>query len=386
MKGKYFLSMIFLLVFVLIFGCGGSQKARKAQSVVDSPGIHYDRGKVLLNQEKYNDAMFEFKQANSLDPKYAPAYEGMAWIYLEEGNLKSANEMADKALDLDGKWVLAKIVRAKIRAKEGKYDDAIKEARNAIEDIPKSTVSDKKGATVQGYMTLGDIYREANMYNEAQDAYSKVLEIDKANMQADKAIKDLAAYKSAVAGQRPELKKIAAQKEITRADVAVLFALELPLQKIFRQAPSAQQAGFRPPTEGIMGKKEAPQSGEMLPPDVSKDYWAQSFIKEVLDKNVMEVAPDGNFNPGEKVDRAEFARLIEKFLVRYWNDPAMETKFFGEASPYADVNNTSPVFNAVMTVSSRGIMPGFDDGTFKPLGPVSGTEALNIIRNMKSKL
>jgi hypothetical protein len=39
-----------------------------------------------------------------------------------------------------------------------------------------------------------------------------------------------------------------------------------------------------------------------------------------------------------------------------------------------------------MTVSSRGIMPGFDDGTFKPLGPVSGTEALNIIRNLKSKL
>ncbi|MEJ2636662.1 MAG: S-layer homology domain-containing protein [Calditrichia bacterium] len=386
MKMKYLVFLNLLFIVIYMFGCGGAQKARKAESIVDSPGIHYDRGKTLLDQEKYTDAMFEFKQAQSLDPKYAPAYEGMSWVYLEDGDLKNAQEMADKSLDLDGKWVLAKIVRAKIMAKQGKYDDAIKEANNAIKDIPKSSYPNKKRATVEGYMTLGDIYKEANMYNEAQDAYGKVLEIDKANMKADKAIKDLAAYKSAVAGQRVELQKIAAQKEITRADVAVLFVLELPLQKIFREAPQAQQAGWRPPTAPVMGKKEAVETGNALPPDVAEDNWARSFIQEALEKGVLEVMPDENFHPADKVDRAEFARLIEKFLVRYWNDPTLETKFFGQTSPFADVNNTSPVFNSVMVVSSRGIMPGMEDGTFQPLGPVSGTEALNIIRNLKSKL
>lgn len=386
MKRNLIIILSVFTILLLLVGCGGPQKARKAMSVVDSPGIHYDRGKNLLDQEKYNDAMFEFKQANSLDPKYAPAYEGMAWIYLEQGNLKTAKEMADKALDLDGKWVLAKIVRAKVKAKEGKYKDAIKEVKNAIKDIPKSTVSDKKSAKIQAYMTLGDIYKEAGMYNDAQDAYSVVLEIDKANMKADRAIKELAAYKSAVAGQRPELQKIAAQKEITRSDVAVLFVLELPLEKIFREAPQRQQAGWRPPTEAVMGKPEAPAMNEGLPPDVPADHWARSFIKEALEKGVLEVTPDGKFHPDEKVNRAEFARLIEKFLMRYWNDPTLETRFFGQTSPFADVNSTSPVFNAIMTVSTRGIMTGFDDGTFKPLGPVSGTEALNIIRNLKSKL
>jgi len=381
-------SIIFfgLVLFIFLLACGGAQKARKAKSVVDSPPIHYDRGMKLMDEGKFSDAMFEFKQAKSLDPKYAPAYEGMAWIYLEQGNLKTAKEMADKALDLDGKWVLAKIVRAKVKAKEGKSKDAIKEIKNALKNIPKSTVTNKKKATVLGYMTLGDVYKEADMYNEAQDAYSQVLALDKTNMKADKAIKDLAAYKSAIAGQRPELRKIASQKEITRADVAVLFALELPLQKVFRQAPQAKQAGWRPPTEAVMGKKEAPKPEEMLPPDVPATHWAKSFIKEVLDKGVLEVGPNGNFDPDAKVNRAEFARLIEKFLVRYWNDPSLETKFFGQTSPFADVNNTSPVFNGIMTVSTRGIMPGFDDGTFKPTGPVSGTEALNIIRDLKSKL
>ena len=385
---KYKILILFIAVFMVVYllGCGGGEKARAPMSHVDSPAIHYDRGKSLLEQEKYQDAMYEFQQAKSLDPKYSPAYEGMAWVYLDEGDLSSAMEMANKSLDLDGKWVLAKIVRAKVKAKEEKYEDAIKEAKNAIDDTPKSSVPNKKQATVEGYMTLGDVYKEASMYNEAQDSYSKVLELDKANMKADKAIKDLAAYKSAVAGQRSELQKIAGQKQISRSDVAVLFVLELPLQKIFREAPSTQQAAFRPPTEPVMGQKDAIQTGEVLPPDVPADHWAKSFIKESLEKGVLELMPDNNFHPDEKVDRAEFARLIEKFLIRYYNDPSLETKFFGQVSPFADVNNTSPVFNSIMTVSSRGVMPGFDDGTFKPLGAVSGTEALNIIRNLKSKL
>ncbi len=386
MKWKLSILLLSLVVLVYFVGCGGGQKARKAQSVVDTPEIHYDRGKSLLDQEKYKDAMDEFQQAISLNPRFAPAYEGMAWINLEEGNLTAAMENANKSLDLDGKWVLAKIVRSKVKAKQGKYEDAINEARDAINDVPKSTVPDKKRATVEGYMTLGDVYKEANRYNEAQDAYSKVLELDKTNMKADKAIKDLAAYKSAIAGQRPELQKIAGQKEITRSDVAVLFALELPLQKVFREAPKPTQAGFRPPTAPTMGQTEQIKTGAALPPDVPADHWAKSFIQECIEKGVLEVLPDNNFHPDEKVNRAEFARLIEKFMVRYWNDPSLETRFFGQVSPFADVNNTSPIFNAIMTVSSRGIMPGFDDGTFKPLGPVSGTESLNIIRNLKSKL
>ena len=44
----------------------------------------------------------------------------------------------------------------------------------------------------------------------------------------------LAEYQAAVAGQSPELKKIAAQKEVTRADIAVLMVTELPIDKIIR--------------------------------------------------------------------------------------------------------------------------------------------------------
>jgi hypothetical protein len=39
-----------------------------------------------------------------------------------------------------------------------------------------------------------------------------------------------------------------------------------------------------------------------------------------------------------------------------------------------------------MTVSTRNWMPGYEDGTFRPMGNVSGTEALNIIRKLKAEL
>ncbi len=379
-------TFITLSFFALFLSCGSSEKAREARSEVDTPEVHYDRGKALINKDNYNDAMFEFKQATSLDPKFAPAYEGMAWVYLDQNDLKAAEEAANKALDLDGKWVLAKLAKARIKAKQEKYKDAIKEAKKAIKDIPGSSVRDKRAAQIQAYLILGDIYKEANMYDEAQRAYQQVLEIDKLNMKASQAIKDLAAYKTATTGQRPELRKIASKKEITRADVAVLFVLELPLDKIFRQAPQSQQAGWHPPTQNVMGQRKSETAGEMLPPDVPEDHWARSFIKEALDKGAMETLPDGNFHPDEKVNRAEFSRIIEKFMIRYWNDPSLETKFFGTTSPFADVNNTSPIFNAVMVVSSRNIIPGYDDGTFRPLNGVNGTEALNIIRKLKAEL
>ncbi len=380
---KYLLG--FFTVWLIFAGCGGGQKARQAASAVDSPALHYERGKALLREGEIKRAKFEFKQAGSLNPEFAPAYEGLAWVYLESGNLEQARKMADKALDLDGKWVLAKLVRARIKAREGKYEDAIKEAKKVLKSIPSSSVPDKKTATIEAYLTLGKLYQLNNQYNEAQEAYAEVLNIDKINLEADRAIKELAAYKTAVAGQRPEIQRIAAQKTISRADAAVLLVLELPLKKIFRKPASGESVGWKPPQSGLMRPKSAPaSSGE--PINVPSDHWAKTFISEVLETGVMELTPEGKFNPDAPVNRAEFARIIEKFLVRYWNDASLETRFFGQTSPYSDVINTSPIFNAIMTVSTRGIMNGFDDGTFRPLAPVSGTEAINIVRRLKSQL
>ena len=376
------LKTFFILVpLAILIGCGGGQKVRKAASVVDTPEIHYDKGRAYLAENNVDQAFFEFQQAVTLNPKYAPAYEGMAWVYIARNNPDEAIKMADKALDLNGDWHLARVARARAYSLKGNHDKAIKEARKAVEKLEDSKMPGKKRYLIEAYLALGDIYRAANRYNEAQTTYMKVMDIDKTNQRAAKAIQELAAYRTAIAGERPELQRIAASKAITRADAAVLFALELPLKKIFRDV-RPNQSGFRPPSQ----QQAAATSGNSLPPDVPGNFWARSFIQEVLEKGVMETFPDGTFKPNQKMTRAELAQVIQKFLVRYWQDPSLETKFFGTTSPFSDVNSTSPIFNAVMLVSTRNIIPGFDDGTFRPLETVSGTEAINIIKRLKAQL
>ena len=64
------------------------------------------------------------------------------------------------------------------------------------------------------------------------------------------------------------------------------------------------------------------------------------------------------------------------------------TKFIGTTSPFPDLRSDLPYFNAVMTVTSRGIMGPLDmtSGEFAPLKPLPGVDALLIIRKMKEEL
>jgi tetratricopeptide (TPR) repeat protein len=381
-----------LLLFVLVLGialvvsCGGP-KERKAESVLDTPEYHYNQGKKLFEKGDLGEARREFNEAKSLKAKFAPAYEGLALVDIEEGNLESAKKNIDKSLSEDGAWLPAKVAKGKWYTKKGKYEDAIDEFEDVVDDVDKSKAKlDKKAVKMDALYNMGMTYKEMEEYIKAQTTLQKILDIDNTNVKASKAIQDLAKYQAAVAGQSPELKKIAKQKEITRADVAVLFVTELPLDKIFRSTTVKPQVGFKAPGGGIMGKKEEEKKGpEAVAEDVADNHWAKSFISEALQRGIIEKFPDGSFRPEEKVNRAEFARLIEHFLVKAWDDRSMETKFFGSPSPFSDVLNTSPIFNCIMTVSSRGIMPGFEDGTFGPLSAVPGMDALNIIRKLKAQ-
>ncbi len=380
--------MILSIISGIIFlnSCGGP-KERDAESVLDTPEYHYSQGKKYLEKDDLTNALREFNEAKSLKASFAPAYEGIAIVDIEQKNYEAAEENIDKSLSEDGDWVPAMIAMGRLYAARDEYEDAIDEYEDALDEIDDSKSKfNKKNVRMDGFYHMGVAYKDWGQYINAQTTFQKILDIDNTNVKASAAIIELAKYQAAVAGQSPELKKIAKQKEVSRADVAVLFVTELPLEKIFRKSKRQDAIGFKSPDGGTMGKKDDQKAGpEAIATDVPDNYWARSFIEEALATGIIEKYPDGSFQPDKKVNRAEFAVLIQQFLAKAYDDRGLETEYFGSKSTFADVLNTSPIFNAVMLVSSRGIMPGFDDGTFRPLGPVSGAEALNIIRNMKAK-
>lgn len=377
---KVLLSCLFLgIVSLLLSACGSSVKPRQSAAAVDSPDVHYRHGQRLLNANNLVEAGAAFDLAKSLDPRYAPAYEGIAAVLLRQGELDEAEKNARKSLDLDNKWVPARVVLARIESARGQHKRAIKSAEKALDKVDEASVPDRRAAQVEAQMALADVYRAAEMYPEAQAAYQQVLEQDNRHTGAEKAIKALAEYQSAVAGQSPELRKVAGQAAITRAEMAVILVSELPLAKIMRRNP--QSAGFRAPDA------ESATAAKMTPPaDVAADYWARSFIVEVLAADVMELLPGRLFMPEQNITRAEVAAVLENFIGRYWNDSDLSTRFFGSTSPFSDVANTSPLFNAVMVVTSRDWMSADNAGLFQPLGSISGSEALNIVRRLKADL
>jgi len=382
-KKLFILSLI--SIFVLFSACSGP-KERQAESVLDTPEYHYTQGKKYLEKDDLTNALREFKEAKSLKANFAPAYEGIAIVEIEQKNFAQADENISTSLSEDGDWVPAIVARGRWYSAQSEYEDAVDEFDDALDDIDDSKSSfDKKEVRMDALYHKGVAYKEWGQYIPAQTAFQQILEIDNTNVQASLAIKELAEYQAAVAGQSDVLKKIAKQKEVTRADVAVLFVTELPLEKIFRKSKRLDAVQFQTPDGGVMGKSEEEKGPEAIATDVPDNHWARSFIEEALQTGIIEKYPDGSYQPDNKVNRAEFAKLVEHFMVKAYDDPGLETQFFGNVSTYADVLNTSPIFNSVMLVSSRGIMSGFDDGTFRPLNAVSGAESLNIIRNLKAK-
>jgi tetratricopeptide (TPR) repeat protein len=218
-----------LVAIVFISACGGP-KERDAESVLDTPEYHYNQGKRYLDKDDLINALREFNEAKSLKASFAPAYEGIALVQIEQKNFAEADENIDKSLGEDSDWVPAMVARGRWYSGQDQYEDAVDEFEDALGDIEGSKSSfDKKEVRMDALYHMGVAYKEWGQYIPAQTTFQKILDVDNTNVKASVAIKELAEYQAAVAGQSPELKKIAKQKEVTRADVAVLFVTELPL-------------------------------------------------------------------------------------------------------------------------------------------------------------
>jgi len=99
--------------------------------------------------------------------------------------------------------------------------------------------------------------------------------------------------------------------------------------------------------------------------------------------------PNGTFAPNEFITRASYAMMIADVISTISNDASLDTKYIGSVSPFADVRNDLPYFNAIMVCSTRGIIEaerGLRQNIFNPMGSVSGADALLIIRRVKEDL
>jgi hypothetical protein len=378
-----FLTMV-AMVAMLISSC--AKPTRKPEAALDTPEHHVFTGYKLYDKGDYAGAQREFVLALQLDKNYSPAYVGLGLCFGSQNafekayeNMKKAKSLAKKKEDRVDAHV--GMIRLYSMERKGKW---LKEAEDEFEDAVKL---DPKSSAAYFYM--GKAYKFGYDFDKAGTMFKKVLDLnDKYLVEADNEWKVVQKIQRAAPGSMIG-KKIALIEEISRADLAALFIQELLLEKLYqKRTPAKFDTSFRAPTD-----TRKFQADKIVKAEVATDIQAhvlRTDIETVLRLGVrgLEPTPDHKFLPDEKVSRAAYAMMIEDILIKVSGNQKLATDFIGSKSPFPDLRNDLPYFNAVMVTTSRGIMEAKDmsTGEFAPRGTVSGADALLIIRKLKDEL
>ena len=378
------LLMFFVVIALGFFVVSCGPKAVKPVSEMDTPDHHFYTGMKFLDQGKYVDAKGEFNRAIALDPKYSKALAGNGLVAAYQGDIKAANESVKQAWKFATKndeKIFVHVSRIRLytlgKTEKGWIKDAKSEFEKAIAIDPKYPAA---------YYFMGIAYKTALDFANAGQMFKQVIDINRdyvkeADAEWNLTQKIQRAMPGTITG-----KKIAILDRINRADAAALFMEELKIDVLYKKKTiKTFDTSFKDP-EKMKAQASAPP---ITATDIA-NYPLKADIEGILRVGVrgLETYPDGSFHPNDMVDRATYAMMIEDILIKVTGENALATKFIGSSSPFPDLRSDLPYFNAVMVVTSRGIMEAKDlsSGEFAPLGTVPGVDALLIIRKLKEEL
>ena len=387
MKRRSLLYGLALLTMVAMLGMlvtSCAKPPRKPEAALDTPEHHVFSGYKLYDKGDYAGAEREFNLAIQLDSKYSPAYVGLGLVFGSQNNFEKAYDNMKKAKSLAKKKedkVDAHVGMIRLYSMERK-EKWLKKAEDEFEDAVKI---DPKSSAAHFYM--GKAYKYGYDFDKAGTMFKKVLDLnDKYLVEADNEWKVVQKIQRAAPGSMIG-KKIALIEEITRADLAALFIQELLLEKLYQKRTPAQfDTSFQAPTKRFEADKIVKAEAAT---DI-QNHVLRTDIETVLRLGVrgLEPTPDHKFLPNNKVDRGAYAMMVEDILIKVTGNQKLATEFIGSKSPFPDLRNDHPSFNAIMVCTSRGIMEAKDmsTGEFAARGTVSGADALLIIRKLKDEL
>lgn len=390
---KHSIAPMLLLGLLFSFFTGCAPKVRKAGGQMDDPPTHYKQGMKYWDDGKYAQAEEEFKLANSLDLKYGPAYCGLALttaqsaktasdVETSQKGFKEALKLADKAKELDSKNPDVYVAKAIVitMQNEGKpakewLDKVEKEYEDAIKLDPQNS---------EAYYRRGVCYKKAYEFSKAASDFRKVLDLNtEFTIQANQEWELVQKIERAAPGTDVG-KKIALVEKISRADIAALFVSELSIDKLVeKKRPKNYDTDFQAPGDAREMKVDSVVSVAEVT-DISS-HWAKNFIMDIVSRGIrgLEPYPDHTFHPDQLINRGEYALMVEDAIIAITGDQSLATKHIGTESRFPDVNPSHPVYNAICNAVDKNVMDASMNGEFGIDKPVSGPDALLVIRNLK---
>lgn len=384
----------------MVTGC--SKPVVRCTSPEDNAQHHYLRGMEALEQNKTDVAREKLERAVYCDERFPPAHGGLAIV--ASCKAKAQDDKGYSAADAQQACDHLKKCRKQSKTDEEKFEyflavvrvntglkdkGWLEEAKDAFKYAKDLKVDERKLVYYQGTEALdyymGLAYLEAYEFQKARDSFAEVLNAkregkwheraDKAWKKTDKIVRAMAGITVGDVG-----KKIAVKDSITRGDLAALLIDEIKLDKLFAgRIPVASQVAAM--------KAEFTPADTMSHPFKDEILTIMKWKVRGLEPKFDDTAKAYLFKPADAVSRAEMAFILEDVLIKLTGDEKIATAFFGQdKSPFPDVKPTSAFYNAVLNMTTRGIMEGELSGEFRIGDSVDGAEALLSTRVLKQRM
>ena len=349
----------------LFLGC--AHKAKHPAGPLETPEHHVFNGQRLLAEKDMEAAAREFRLALELDPNSSPAFEGLGLALAGRGDFAAAFDAMEKARrksrnPQERAMAHVGFVRLHTMQKEEGWLSAAREhhekAQKLVKELPEN------------HYYLGLALQDAGLHDEAAREFGKVLSMNqKLVREADERLREVQKIQRALPGSGMG-RGVVVEEKITRAQLAALLHHELRVDKIH-----ALQSGEKAPLRSI--------------PEDIRDHPLRTGIEAVLRVRIrgLELFPDGRFEPDGFVTRAQFAMIMEDLVSTLSHDPGLPSRYLGGPSPFPDVPEHVPYFNAVMFCTTRGLMEVSDllTGAFRPADQVRGADALLMVRMLRER-
>ncbi len=360
-----------ILIVLLIGGC--SPPPIKLATILGSAEHHVYNGFKLLEKGMKDDAEREFKHAMELDREYSAAYQGMGILYGISGEFHSAFKSMEQARqyarnEKEKGFVHVGIIRL--------Y--TMKRGADWLENAESSFLAAKslsKGMP-DAYYYMGLAYKFGFRFDDSEKAFQKVKEIDRGFVPEARRELMLLHKISRAMPETTTGKRVVVLAHISRADVAALFIDELRLAEIYDKARN----------KGIGTPSSSPPHKAI--PNDTVNHPLQDKIEKALVLNIdgLRVSGDGAFAPDRYVTRADYAVMLVGMMERLDKGAFESENDAAKPSPFRDVSEDAPYFNAVMKCVLRGGIMAPKAGYFKPMDLISGVDSLLSLKKIKKEL
>ena len=398
---RFFIFTVFIALCLFLAGC--STKEPLKTGVMDNPLHHYIRGMELLEKNNYQAAEKRFQRAIVLDKQFAPALS--AWtIVLAETASHEHNEKVRKVkitellkqLDKAEKYadskeekfivyvneiqVFTKFIQ--VRTFMSKTKTSYKKAKSIIQ-LNSGDLPYYKNKYAADYF-MGLAFYKALDFKNSEKLLSVVVGADTSGWQKKANTLYETLQKIVRISKGYTLNKIAAEiaikERINRSDAVALLINEMEFDKLF-QGPI--------PIKSKITKMKL----KYIPADI-KNHPFKNEILAIMKWNIRGITAKYNkinkawlFKPYDFVERKELALTLEDILIKMLGDDSLAVNMIGaEKSSFPDVSPTAPWFNAVVSVTSRGLMDTSLSGEFEPDAPVSGVDFLSAVFKLRDAL